>query len=63
MRIRECDGCDDQIAEHDLARAPGRTWVELADSSGWRADACSAGCALNVLRDHLQEVTDLAVVR
>lgn len=65
MRLRECDGCEDQIAERDVPAevARGRSWVELADSTGWRADACSAACALSVLREHLQEVTELAVVR
>lgn len=51
MRLRECDGCEDTIAEHDLARSAGRTWVGLSDTHGWQADACSAACA------------DLAVVR
>lgn len=65
MLLRECDGCEEQIAEHDIPRelALGRAWVSLGDASGWRADACSAACALSVLRDHLQEVTELAVVR
>lgn len=65
MRLRECDGCEDQVAErdvHDEAKR-GRAWVELADATGWHADACSAGCALAVLTEHLQEVTELAVVR
>lgn len=65
MRLIECDGCEGQVAERDipLEVSAGRPWVRLSDSTGWRADACSAACALEVLREHLQEVTELAVVR
>lgn len=63
MRVRECDGCGIRLREYELCSDAGRPWVELADFHGWRADACSAACALEVLREHLQEVTELAVVR
>lgn len=65
MRLRECGCCEDQIAERDMAAEAlrGKAWVELADATGWSDDACSAACALAVLREHLQEINELAVVR
>lgn len=63
MRLRECDACDAQIAQHDLRNEVGRTWVMLADGNQWMVDACGAACAQVLLAEHLRLVTELAVVR
>lgn len=64
MRLRECDACDDQIAESELGHVGGASWVELSDGAGtWLADACGPVCAQVLMGEHIQAMTELRAVK